>query len=379
MKKVVILKIEEYDFNLLKEKIKAAIFKHFSPDTFFAKGDKVLLKPNLLLPAKPEEAVITHPVFIEAVGAIFKEMGCHVAIADSPGGFVGNKDMDDIYEDTQIKEMAARQNFELLYPTQSVVLEGFPLCWWACPEQSRRVNGFKMVNLPKLKTHDIMTLTLATKNLYGCISGLHKSHLHRVHPKTLEFTNVLLKLYKMIKPSLHIVDGIFSLEGNGPAKRGIPRKLNVVVIADDALYCDYAISKLLGLKDDFNPLVKQAKKEGLLQEDLEIISEFQGETIKDFKFPQSFILNSLPSPAISLLKGLFNFKPVINKLKCTGCAKCVEVCPGHAISLDKEKASINYKQCILCMCCSEMCRFGAVDLQESFFIKTIKALHKCIR
>jgi len=379
MKKVVILKIEEYDFDTLKEKIKSAIFEHFSPDTIFTKGDKVLLKPNLLLPAKPEEAVITHPVFIEAVGAIFKEMNCTVAIADSPGGFVGNKDMDDIYEDTQIKEMASRQNFELLYPNQSIVSEGFPLCWWACPEQSRRAKGFKMVNLPKLKTHDIMTLTLATKNLYGCISGLHKSHLHRVHPKTADFTNIIVKLYKMIKPSLHIVDGILSLEGNGPGKRGIPRKLGVVVIADDALYCDYAISKFLGLKDDFNPLIKQAKKEGLLQEDLEIISEFQGETIKDFKFPQSFILNSLPTPLISVLKGLFNFKPIINKSKCTGCVKCVEVCPASAVTLNKGKVSINYKQCILCMCCSEMCRFGAVDLHESFFIKTIKALHKCIR
>ncbi|MFA5271677.1 MAG: DUF362 domain-containing protein, partial [Candidatus Omnitrophota bacterium] len=258
MKKVVILKIEEYDFDVLKERIKAAIGKHFLASTIFTQGDKILLKPNLLLPAEPEEAIITHPVFIEAVGAIFKEMGCMVAIADSPGGFVGNKDMDDVYKDTRIKETALRQNFELFYPNQSVILEGFPLCWWT--------NGFKMVNLPKLKTHDIMTLSLATKNLYGCISGIHKSYLHKVHPKTADFTNIIIKLYKMIKPSLNIVDGILSLEGNGPAKRGIPRKLNAVVIADDALYCDYAISKLLGLKDDFNPLVKQAKKEGLLNE-----------------------------------------------------------------------------------------------------------------
>ncbi|MFA6281692.1 MAG: DUF362 domain-containing protein [Candidatus Omnitrophota bacterium] len=371
MKKVVILKIEEYDFDILKARIKSAIDKHFFADNLFASGDKVLLKPNLLLVAQPQDAITTHPVFIEAVGAIFKEMGCKVAIADSPGGFVASKDMDDVYESTRIKEIAARHNFELFYPNQSVVSEGFPLCWW--------VNGFKMVNLPKLKTHDIMTLTLATKNLYGCISGIHKSHLHKVYPKTADFTNIIIKLYKMIKPSLHIVDGILSLEGNGPAKKGIPRKLNAVVIADDALYCDYAISKLLGLKDDFNPLVKQAKKEGLLKEDLEIISEFEGQTIRDFKFPQSFILNSLPSPLISILKGLLDFRPVINKTKCTACAKCVEVCPQHAVTLDKGKAFIRYKQCIMCMCCSEMCKFGAVDLYESLLIKTIKALHKCIR
>ncbi len=369
MKKVVILKIGEYDFDLLKEKIKTATSKHFSPATLFKEGDKVLLKPNLLLPAKPEEAIITHPIFIEAIGAIFKEIGCSVAIADSPGGFVGNKDMENIYENSQIKEIAYRQNFELLYPNQSIVADGFPLCWW--------VNGFKMVNLPKLKTHDIMTLTLATKNLYGCISGLHKSHLHKVHTKTDDFTNIILKLYKMIKPSLHIVDGILSLEGNGPAKRGSPRKLGAVIIADDALYCDWAISKMLGLKDDFNPLIKQAKKEGLLEEEAEIISEFQGEAIKDFKFPEAFILNRLPSPAISVFKGLFNFRLAINKAKCSGCAKCVQVCPAHAIKIHASKVTIDYKKCIMCMCCSEMCELGAVDLCESFFIKAIKALSKC--
>jgi ferredoxin len=236
-----------------------------------------------------------------------------------------------------------------------------------------------MVNLPKLKTHDIMTLTLATKNLYGCISGLHKSHLHKAHPKTADFANIIIKLYKMIRPSLHIVDGILSLEGNGPAKNGVPKKLGVVVIADDALSCDYAISKLLGLKDDFNPLIRQAKKEGLLEEDLEIVSEFNGEVIKDFKFPRGFILNGLPSPIISIVKGLFNFKPIVDRSKCVGCAKCVAVCPKGAVTLKGSKAVINYKQCIMCMCCSEMCEFGAIDLYESFCIKAIKFLHKCFR
>ena len=55
MAKVVILKINDYDVLSLRAKIKSAIDKHFPLSDYFRPGDKVLLKPNLLMPARPEE------------------------------------------------------------------------------------------------------------------------------------------------------------------------------------------------------------------------------------------------------------------------------------------------------------------------------------
>jgi uncharacterized protein (DUF362 family)/Pyruvate/2-oxoacid:ferredoxin oxidoreductase delta subunit len=360
-KKVVILKIDKYETDALKDKLEEAILKYFSFSQLFPAGSKVLLKPNLLMAASPEEAIVTHPLFVEAIGNIFKEKGYPVFVADSSGGFISNKDADYIYEATGIKEVAARGAFELLYPQESRINEGFPLCWWT--------QEFKMINLPKLKTHDIMILTLAVKNLYGCISGLHKSHLHYLNPKTEEFTKVIIKLYKMIKPSLNIVDGILALEGEGPAKRGSPRKLGIVVLGDDALYTDYAISRLLGLDDEFNPLIKQAKRDGLLiEENLEVVSQVQDLVFKDFKFPPPFILNRIPSFLFPFIKLFLKFKPMIDIENCTGCAVCKKVCPAGAIEIGK-KAHIDHRRCIMCMCCSEMCRFGAVNLNKSVFLK----------
>jgi len=377
MKKVIILKIEDYNHDTLKEKIKAALNKHFRISENFKPADKIVLKPNLLMEASPKEAITTHPLFIEVVGEIFKEMGNNVFVADSPGGFVSNKDMDSVYEKTGIKDVASRNGFGLLYPTEAAVSEGMPLCWWA--DNCAKDNGFKMINLAKLKTHDVMVLTLAAKNLYGCISGLHKSHLHKMHPKTRDLTGVVLKLYEILKPKLNIVDGILSLEGNGPAKRGRPRKLGLVILGDDALYTDYAISRALGLKDNDNPLIKEAKIRGLLKEDeLEVISDLGAGEIKNFELPDPFIVNSIPSPLLNLLMPLFGFRPVINLKQCRLCGKCVQVCPKNAIHLNKT-LRIDYKHCIMCMCCSEMCPYAAIDVGSSLLIKIIKKIHKCFR
>jgi uncharacterized protein (DUF362 family)/Pyruvate/2-oxoacid:ferredoxin oxidoreductase delta subunit len=366
-KRVVILKIEEYDQEKLYMQLKAVLCKYFPLKEYFAPGDKILLKPNLLMAAAPQEAVTTHPVFIEAIGRIFKEGGFPVAIADSPGGFIDDKDVDELYEETGIKNLAALRGFDLLYPTESVVREKIPLCWW--------VEGFKMINLPKLKTHDIMILTLATKNLYGCISGLHKSHLHHMHPQTDDFAKIITKLYSMITPSLNIVDGILGMEGHGPAKKGKPRNLSIVAIGNDALCTDYAISKLLGLPIEANPLIKQAKRENLFSEnDVEIISDFGDYIFDDYEFPPPFIINKLPTALVNILRLFFKFKPVIDVTRCTGCNVCAWVCPQAAIAIKNGKAHIDCSKCIMCMCCGEMCRFGAVDLDKSLVLKAISAL-----
>lgn len=53
----------------------------------------------------------------------------------------------------------------------------------------------------------------------------------------------------------------------------------------------------------------------------------------------------------------------INKLKCVGCGRCREVCPGSLIALDGGKAYIKYpKSCWGCTSCVKECPVHAVYL-----------------
>lgn len=53
----------------------------------------------------------------------------------------------------------------------------------------------------------------------------------------------------------------------------------------------------------------------------------------------------------------------IRKDKCTGCTKCVKVCPGNLIKVNEDgKAYIKYpKDCWGCSSCLKECKFGDIS------------------
>ena len=67
-----------------------------SPELF--RGKNVLVKPNLLMRRRPEEATTTHPQVMRAVIIRLQEMGAkQVVIADSPGGLYTPAQLRSIY------------------------------------------------------------------------------------------------------------------------------------------------------------------------------------------------------------------------------------------------------------------------------------------
>lgn len=370
--KVAVLEIRDYSVLEIKAKVEACLNKHFPLETYFNPNDLILLKPNLLMPAPPEQAIVTHPAVIEAIGAILVKKGFKVSIGDSPGGFVSQKEMALVYKDSGYAGFSEENKFELLYSDKNIMKEGLPICWWAD-------GRYKIINMPKLKTHELMTLTLAVKNLYGCICGMHKSKLHVDYPRPVDFVDILFKLNQLICPALNIVDGILSMEGDGPAKKGRPKKLNLLVIGNNALHTDLVISRMLGLPDHSNPLIKAAMQRGLIDEkSLEIIHEYPHKKITGFSFPGPTKIADVPKPILNFLKIFVKFQPKINLKKCTGCGQCAKICPKETISIIDLKAVINYKGCISCLCCAEMCRFAAIGLKKSFLLKIISFISKTL-
>ena len=76
-----------------------------------------------------------------------------------------------------------------------------------------------LVNLPKLKTHGMMVLTGAVKNLFGCLVGLRKPAYHLECQGTEEFAALLLELAGVIAPGLTIADAVVGMDGAGTPQR----------------------------------------------------------------------------------------------------------------------------------------------------------------
>ena len=105
-----------------------------------------------------------------------------------------------------------------------------------------------IINLPKLKTHCQMLLTLGVKNMFGCIVGFKKSQWHmRAGVDTMAFARLLVAIHQAVRPTVSILDGILALEGEGPGKRGKPRKIGVLMGSCDTFALDMAVCKMIGM------------------------------------------------------------------------------------------------------------------------------------
>ena len=79
-------KCTQYDNKLLKDKIIAGL-KQIDFDLTGLKDKCVCLKPNLLMPLKPERAVTTHPELFRAVAEIVRDYTSNIVLIESPNFF----------------------------------------------------------------------------------------------------------------------------------------------------------------------------------------------------------------------------------------------------------------------------------------------------
>ena len=81
---VSIVKCERYSdcFKYVKE----AVDMLGGIEKFVKKGDRVVIKPNLVSRKDPDEAATTHPEIVKAVSRLALDAGGIVTIAESPGG-----------------------------------------------------------------------------------------------------------------------------------------------------------------------------------------------------------------------------------------------------------------------------------------------------
>lgn len=357
MEKVSVVNCSSYS---PKEVRKAILESLGNIDFKLKKNMKVLIKPNLLFPAEPEKAITTHPVIIEELCRILKKSNAEIYIGESSGS--ETKRAFEVCGIKKLSKLAKIVNFE----SQDKVF--FDLGYKRKVPLPKLLFGMDLViNVAKLKTHELTKVTLCVKNLYGCISGKLKSEYHKLLPREKMLSRFLSKLEKTIKPELNIIDGVVGMEGNGPGASGNIIESKILIAGKSAGAVDIISSEIMG----FNPeAIWTNQFSGIKREAIEKVGS--GKNIKlNFKKPDlashsvlSLFYTILPSPKIS-------FK----KEKCKLCGLCEKKCPVNAIKISN-MPKCRHTDCIKCLCCVEICPSGAVYLKDADIILLLRKIKK---
>ena len=336
------------------------------------KGMRIGVKLNLCAAKKPEAAATTHPALAAELTRMLTERGAEVVLGDSPGGPFAAPLMHRLYEATGLRrceEAGGKLNEDFGY-AEAEFPEGKSLRRFAYVDWLRSCDA--VINFCKLKSHGMMGMTAAVKNLYGVIPGTYKSEYHYLHEDPMRFADMLVDLNEYVKPRLRLCDAVEIMEGNGPTM-GTPRHLGLLLAGRDPYRLDRLCAALLDLKEREIPYLEAAKRRGLLAESEPEIAEMAAPyALTDFRrsgataswFARSEEDKGLRKLAKQGMYVLFRSRPAPGR-ECTGCGKCARDCPASAITIRGGRAKIKRSACIRCFCCQEFCPTGAMKVQRS--------------
>jgi len=336
---------------------------------FVKPRSKVLVKPNILLAIEPERGVDTHPEVVRAVLKILKGINCRIYLGDGPSAWADQiKNIDQVYEKSGMSKVARDESVELVCFDKRRWRGKFPLTVWL-----DECDYF--ISIPKFKTHGITVLSGALKNLYGLVSDIYKTELHKRYFDNQDFAGIIVDIYTQAKPHLTIIDGIVAMEGDGPGTSGTLRTCGLLLAGPDGVAIDSILSLIMGLKphDILTTREAAARNEGI--SDINRI-QVLGEKLQDiidrpFALPKTSLMRKLPRPIIDIGTRLIRFRPQVNHRNCTRCSACCRACPEKIMSLKDDRIVIDYAKCISCFCCQEACPASAITVKKSLFTKML--------
>ena len=345
-------------------------------------GKKVVIKPNLVLAKKPDFGATTHPAYVEACVELLSDMGAAlITLADSPGGPYNAANLSLVYRTCEMAPLASEKltvNDDFTWKTVQF-------------SQAEKAKNFHcitpvyeadvIVDLCKLKTHSLTTLSCAVKNLFGIIPGVEKFEMHSTFPLLEDFSEMLVDLAAYLtqtKTFIAICDGILSMEGNGPT-HGTPKNTGLTLVSRSPFALDVIAEHIISADGEVKMLDAAARR-GLTVRNWQDISLLGGMDCPVFAFRRpdteaGKFFRGLPNFFGGRLAKFFETKPKILADKCIGCGKCAASCPRHTITVSEKRgkklASIGYDNCIRCYCCQELCPIGAVGTKQNFLIRMI--------
>jgi uncharacterized protein (DUF362 family)/Pyruvate/2-oxoacid:ferredoxin oxidoreductase delta subunit len=254
------------------------------------------------------------------------------------------------------------------------------------------------INLPKLKMHHEVGISVCLKNIMGCLVGQeNKKKTHH------SLARNIVHLNSYLKPHLHIVDGLIAMEGNGPSD-GLPVRMDTIIAGTDPYFIDMVCAEMVGMPYREVTYLKVAEELGLITSDHKKalrdldLGDFKRDLLKpDVSFIVKVVCNPHLQKYFQMLRqapGLYEAcntkfmgnlflslgirqehfieeemdikKVVLHRDQCPAeCRICKEYCP---LGLDVPEVLSDEagSTCVKCLYCYMVCPKRAIQLEGSF-------------
>ncbi|MEE8403684.1 MAG: DUF362 domain-containing protein [Candidatus Hydrothermarchaeaceae archaeon] len=204
------------------EKDVQALFDLLKWEELIKEGERVLIKPNFC--ANYGDGVTTNMELLGVIINLVRRRTGDVFVGETDSPFKDHKKMRDNFPlDCEFLNLSEEETF---------IHKGLNLPKIALESV--------IINVPVFKTHMLTEMTLGIKNLFGLIQDRKKSKYH------YRIDSTLLDILDVIKPSINILDGIYSMDQTGPTDGRI-RRTDFLMASRDVIALDMAACGIAGV------------------------------------------------------------------------------------------------------------------------------------
>jgi uncharacterized protein (DUF362 family) len=246
-------------------------------EEFVKKDDRVALKPNIITGKVERHGVTTDPRVVEAMIRLCMEAGASEVMVVEGAEYASKTD--EAFVNSGIKAVIDKHGAKMMDVDRGEFVKlrvSKPLLLDEVEVSKEFMEADVRINIPVMKTHDQLDVTLGVKNLKGIIPKKSKSMFHKVG-----VVKCILDLNKAVSIDLTVLDAIVAMEGLGPAL-GPKVELNTVIASGDIYALDRIASRIMGFQESELDYLVQAAEVGLV--DLDEEPEVIGESVKNFTY-----------------------------------------------------------------------------------------------
>lgn len=236
---------------------------------FIARGDVVLIKPNVAFERAAPLGATSNPEVVAALVHLVREAGAsEVRVADNP-----IESPEACFVRSGVRKAAIKAGAEVFLPTAASFetlhvpgatwIENWPFFW-------RPFAGVdKVIGVAPVKDHNLCRASMTTKNWYGLLGGRRNQFHQDIH-------GIISDLALMLRPTFVVLDGSRVLFRSGPTGGSLAdvRSGQTIVASTDSLAADaFGWDDLLQRKgEDLPAYFAQAAARGLGQPDWRAVS-----------------------------------------------------------------------------------------------------------